>query len=76
MNNELILAPLERAYELLTLALKQPKTEFTRDAVIQRFEYTSNLWIPVWFTNLLYFAPCSGQNEDIKNDKQDHEPTT
>ncbi len=43
MTDKLILTPLEKASGLLSVALQQPKTEFTRDAVIQRFEYTYEL---------------------------------
>ncbi|NVK42616.1 MAG: nucleotidyltransferase substrate binding protein [Oceanospirillaceae bacterium] len=39
----LILTPLEKAVASLELALQQPKNEFIRDAVIQRFEYTYEL---------------------------------
>ncbi|MFC6669705.1 nucleotidyltransferase substrate binding protein [Marinobacterium aestuariivivens] len=34
---------MEKAVASLALALKQPKDEFIRDAVIQRFEYTYEL---------------------------------
>ena len=40
---ELILTPLQKAIASLELAVKQPKNEFIRDAVIQRFEYTYEL---------------------------------
>lgn len=39
----LILSPLQKALSSLKLALAQPKDEFVRDAVIQRFEYTYEL---------------------------------
>lgn len=39
----LILTPLQKAVASLELALQQPKDEFIRDAVIQRFEYTYEL---------------------------------
>ncbi|MCV6588629.1 MAG: nucleotidyltransferase substrate binding protein [Marinobacterium sp.] len=39
----LILTPLHKAVSSLELALAQPKNEFIRDAVIQRFEYTYEL---------------------------------
>lgn len=39
----LILTPLSKAVASLALALAQPKDEFIRDAVIQRFEYTYEL---------------------------------
>ena len=40
---ELILTPLEKAVASLAKAVQQPKDEFIRDAVIQRFEYTYEL---------------------------------
>ncbi|GGO85187.1 nucleotidyltransferase [Marinobacterium nitratireducens] len=39
----LILIPLQKAVASLELALQQPKNEFIRDAVIQRFENTYEL---------------------------------
>lgn len=42
-NNDLIFTPLKKAIAALFKALSQPKNEFTRDAVIQRFEYTFEL---------------------------------
>lgn len=39
----LILIPLQKAVASLELALQQPKDEFIRDAVIQRFGYTYEL---------------------------------
>lgn len=42
-SKELDLSALIKAVNSLQLALEQPKTEFTRDAVIQRFEYTFEL---------------------------------
>lgn len=39
----LMLAPLEKAVASLEKAIAQPKNEFIRDAVIQRFEYTYEL---------------------------------
>ncbi len=39
----LILDPLQKAIESLERALKQPKDEYIRDSVIQRFEYTYEL---------------------------------
>ncbi len=39
----LILSPLVKVIESLELAIAQPKDEFIRDAVIQRFEYTYEL---------------------------------
>ena len=46
MNTELLkakIAVLERATGRFEDALKQPKNEFTRDAAIQRFEFTFEL---------------------------------
>lgn len=43
MNEPLILTPLRKAIASLRAALAQPKDEFVRDAVIQRFEYTYEL---------------------------------
>lgn len=40
---ELILIPLKKAIASLDIAVAQPKNEFIRDAVIQRFEYTYEL---------------------------------
>lgn len=39
----LLLTPLEKAVASLALALEQPKNEFIRDALMQRFEYTYEL---------------------------------
>lgn len=43
MPESLILTPLLNATDSLELAIAQPKNEFIRDAVIQRFEYTYEL---------------------------------
>ena len=43
MTHKLILTALGKAVSSLSVALAQPKDEFTRDAVIQRFEYTYEL---------------------------------
>ncbi|WP_250657412.1 nucleotidyltransferase substrate binding protein [Alkalimarinus coralli] len=43
MTEMLILTALSKAVCSLELALAQPKNEFIRDAVIQRFEYTYEL---------------------------------
>jgi len=43
MAHSLILTPLFNATCLLALAVAQPKDEFIRDAVIQRFAYTYEL---------------------------------
>lgn len=39
----LILTPLKKALNSLELAIQQPVNEFTRDSVIQRFEFTFEL---------------------------------
>ncbi len=39
----IVLTPLKKAVASLKVALAQPKDEFVRDAVIQRFEYTYEL---------------------------------
>lgn len=39
----IILQPFDKALKSLALALAQPKNEFIRDAVIQRFEYSYEL---------------------------------
>jgi len=62
---ELILSPLTKAVSSLKKALAQPKNEFTRDAVIQRFEYTYEL---SWKMLKRYLAEESGVKEfNIKN---------
>lgn len=43
MSNELILTHLKKALMTLKEALKQPKNNFIRDAVIQRFKYSYEL---------------------------------
>jgi len=43
MDLQIDLSPLQRAIESLERALAQPKDEFVRDSVIQRFEYTYEL---------------------------------
>jgi len=42
-KQQLMISPLKRAVTALQDALHQPKNEFTRDATIQRFEYTFEL---------------------------------
>ncbi len=42
-TTKISLEPLQKALASLENALKQPKNEFTRDATIQRFEYTFEL---------------------------------
>lgn len=53
----LSLEPLRRALTSLGLALAQPKNEFTRDAVIKRFEYTYEL---AWKTLRRYLETEEG----------------
>src|SRR5579872_546911 len=43
VTQQIILTPFKKALASLDNALAQPKNEFTRDAVIQRFEYTFEL---------------------------------
>ena len=43
MSESLIFTPLINATNSLALAIAQPKDEFIRDAVIQRFKYTYEL---------------------------------
>ncbi len=43
MKEKLILTPLEKAVASLEDGLRQPKTIYNRDMVIQRFEYTYEL---------------------------------
>ena len=42
-DEKLILTPFKKALQSLKKAIEQPKNEFTRDAAIQRFEYTYEL---------------------------------
>ena len=53
MINQPSLQPLTRALEALDRAIQQPKDEFTRDAVIQRFEFSYEL---CWKTLKRYLA--------------------
>ena len=41
--DQLIFTPTKKALDSLERAIAQPKNEFTRDAVIQRFEYSFEL---------------------------------
>lgn len=50
-------SPLKKALAILELALQQPKDEFIRDAVIQRFEYCYEL---AWKTIRRYLADDVG----------------
>ena len=61
----LILTPLKRAVASLKNAISQPKNEFTRDAAIQRFEYTYEL---SWKMLKRYLAIETGINEyNVRN---------
>jgi nucleotidyltransferase substrate binding protein (TIGR01987 family) len=42
-KNEISVEPLKKALSSLELAIQQPLNEFTRDSVIQRFEFTFEL---------------------------------
>ncbi len=42
-ENKIILSPFAKAITSLKKALNQPRNEYTRDATIQRFEYTYEL---------------------------------
>jgi len=64
-ENRLILTPYKKALHSLSKGLKQPKDEFTRDAVIQRFEYTYEL---SWKMLKRYLAEETGIREfNVKN---------
>ncbi len=64
-SSNLILDPLSKAVTSLKKALVQPKNEYTRDATIQRFEYTYEL---SWKMLKRYLAEESGVKEfNIKN---------
>ena len=59
-KNEFSLEPLTQAAHSLKQAIKQPKNEFIRDAVIQRFEYTFEL---AWKSLKRYFEINNGKSE-------------
>jgi nucleotidyltransferase substrate binding protein (TIGR01987 family) len=64
-SHTIILTPLKKALASLRLALQQPKNEFTRDASIQRFEYSFEL---IWKILKRFFAVYTGAEEyNIKN---------
>ncbi len=64
-NDTLILSPFKMAITSLEKALTQPKNEFTRDAAIQRFEYTFEL---AWKMTKRYLKIETGTDEyNIKN---------
>ena len=63
--SQINITPLKKALKALGVALAQPKNEFTRDATIQRFEYSYEL---CWKTLRRYLAINSGIKEyNIKN---------
>lgn len=58
---------LDRAVETLTEALRQPLTEFIRDAVIQRFEYLFELsWKTMQIGAAYMGTVCNSPREAIK----------
>lgn len=59
-SHGLILTPLRKAVTSLKKALIQTKNEYTRDAVIQRFEYTYEL---SWKMLKRYLVEETGANE-------------
>jgi len=65
INQPLILTPFRKALQSLKHALAQPKNEFTRDAAIQRFEYSFEL---AWKILKRHLAIETGMEEfNIKN---------
>ncbi|MBI4128210.1 MAG: nucleotidyltransferase substrate binding protein [Parcubacteria group bacterium] len=64
-NTALSLAPLKKAVASLEKALAQTKDEFSRDSVIQRFEYTYEL---CWKSLKRYlFLNAQIEESNIKN---------
>jgi len=64
-KKNIIFTPLKKAIAALKNATVQPKNEYTRDATIQRFEYTYEL---SWKMLKRYLAEESGTTEfNIKN---------
>jgi nucleotidyltransferase substrate binding protein (TIGR01987 family) len=61
MADGLILAPFAKALASLDDALAQPKNEYLRDSVIQRFEYTYEL---AW-KSLRRYLMSAGDAQDI-----------
>jgi len=59
-ENDVSLVPLKKAAKSLEKALEQPKDEYVRDAVIQRFEYTFEL---SWKTLKRYCMVAAGVRE-------------
>lgn len=65
LEYKLSLVPAKKAISSLNKALEQPKNEFTRDAAIQRFEYSFEL---CWKLLKRYFNLSTGLEEfQIKN---------
>lgn len=63
--DEIILNPAQKALASLAKAIEQPKNEFTRDAAIQRFEYSFEL---TWKVLKRYLATTGDAPEfNIKN---------
>lgn len=64
-KHEISVLPFKSALKALDAALAQPKNEFTRDASIQRFEYSFEL---AWKLLKRYFTAETGIEEyQIKN---------
>lgn len=59
-KNEISINALRKAVATLRDAIQQPKNEFTRDATIQRFEYTFEL---AWKTLKRYFSITQSPQE-------------
>lgn len=65
MEYEISISPFKKALSALDKAIEQPKNEFTRDASIQRFEYSFEL---CWKLLKRYFFLKTGIEEfQIKN---------
>ena len=65
-QNQLSLDYVKQALDSLELALAQPKNEFIRDAVIQRFEYSFELsWKTLKRFLKLYYAYQEGHLKDL-----------
>ena len=64
-DHQLDLSALQKAVQSLVRGIEQPKNEYTRDAVIQRFEYTFEL---CWKMIKRYLKVEAGIDEfNIKN---------
>lgn len=65
-QTQLSLDYVKQALDSLELALAQPKNEFIRDAVIQRFEYSFELsWKTLKRFLKLYYAYQEGHLKDL-----------